>query len=237
MVDLPRGTATWVLTAHALTIASPLVVVWAVLEHRPQLDDILFSPELLLGAAGLQVLGSLFESAQNHRDDWYLTHNDSTLLDGAFNTCIVSSLALTALACQGQAGWLWPLALGAAVAYAAMYALDWPKESMQGVVGLLSTLCLYLSFRDPVVVLPLLTVFLTLYFLNLLLKTHAQSLHGFTTVVNAVGLMAIPWAILNHVRGAVTGWGTVAAIFVVVIGLALVLRPRLAQLAATPRRS
>jgi hypothetical protein len=235
MIDLPRGTAVWVLSAHVLTVCSPLVVVWAVVHYREPLDAVLYSSGLLLAACGLQVTGSLFESMQNHRDDWYLTNNDRSLLDGAFNVSIVTSLVLTALACQGQYFWLWPAAFATAVLYGLFYWRDLPKEALQALAGLMSTVCLYLSFRDPVVLLPLLAVFLTLYFLDLLIRTGAQSLHGFTTIVNGLGLMAIPWAIINHVSGQSLGWAAAALIFLAVTGLALALRPALARLAATQR--
>lgn len=237
LVDLPRGTASWVLSAHGLTVVSPLVLIWATWAFADALAQTTFAPGLFYLSALLLMVGSAIECAQNHRDDWYLTNNDRTVLDGIFNSCIVASLAVTSLACQGQHLWLWPLCIAAAVAYPVMYLKDWPKEIIQGLLGLVSTVCLYLSFRDPVVLLPLLTVFLTLYFLDILLKTRAQSMHGFTTIVNAVGLMAIPWAMYAAKLGTPASWTLIFGTCILVVGLAMVTRPRLLKLLATERPS
>jgi hypothetical protein len=237
MVDLPRATATWVLSAHVLTVLSPLVLVWATGTFAEALAQTTFAPGLFYLAALLLVFGSAIECAQNHRDDWYLTNNDPSVLDGIFNSLIVASLALVALACQGQHLWLWPVVVLAALAYPVMYFKGWPKEIIQGVLGLVYTACLYLSFRDPVVLFPLLTVFLTLYFLDILLKTRAQSMHGFTTIVNAVGLMAIPWAMYAAAVGAPANWLLVILSCVLVVVLAMALRPVLLKLSPTERPS
>jgi hypothetical protein len=224
-----------VLSAHLLTILSPLVVIWAVLTFWQMLQDVTAFPVLFLVAASLQILGSVIESAQNHGDDWYLTNNDRSLLDGCFNTCIVASLAFTVLACQGQHVWLWPVCLMGTVVYSLLYWRNLPVTAVQALLGLLSTACLYLSFQDPVVLMPLLAVFLTLYFLNILLCTAAQSLHGFTTIVNGLGLMSIPWAMYNTAQGNALTWFPVLLVMALVVGLALALRPRLLRLEATPR--
>ncbi len=235
-VDLPPGTASWVLSAHALTILSPLVVVWSTLHYWNALQSATFMPALFLVAALVLIVGSCIESLQNARDNWYLTHNDPSFLDGAFNTCIVCNLALVILACQGQYFWLWPLSLGGVGLYAFMYAKRWPKEAVQGVLGAGSTLAMYLSFRDPVVIYPLLTVFLTLYFLGILLKTQAQSMHGFTTVINAVGLMATPWAMANLQHQSPRSWAEVLLVCAGVVIVALLVRPKLNQLSSTPHK-
>jgi len=226
-----------VLSAHVLTVLSPMVLIWAMFTFEEAVAQLTFAPGLFYLSAILLVFGSVVECAQNHQDDWYLTHNESRLWDGVFNSCIVAHLAVISLACQGQVFWLWPVCIGAAVAYPVMYFKNWPKEVIQGVLGLVSTVCLYLSFRDPVVLFPLVTVFLTLYFLDILLKTRAQSMHGFTTIVNAIGLMAIPWAMYAAAVEAPPNWPLVLGSSTLVVILAMLLRPRLLRLEATERPS
>ncbi len=236
-IDLPRPTAIWVITAHLLTIAAPVIPIIAIYRNMPLMQELLYSPALLIDGLLILIIASVCESAQNTADRWYLTEDKPALLDWCFNSLVVLFMCLTSIACRGDLPWVAPLAITLAAYYPLAYALGWPREPGQAGSGLLMTALLFERFADPVIFLQLLSVFLTLYFFHLLLKTKAQSLHGFTTGVNAVGLMAIPVAIHNHQLGQTLSWFALAAIIAVTSAGCALLYPKLAALSATPRPS
>lgn len=236
-IDLPRPVALWVITAHILTIIAPVIALAAVAQYERELQNLLYSPKLLSIGLFVLIIASVCESAQNTLDRWYLTEDRPTLLDCAFNTLVVVFMCLTSIACRGDLPWVAPVAIVLAAYYPVAYALGWPREPGQAGSGLLMTALLFERFGDPVVFLQLLTVFLTLYFFHLLLKTHAQSLHGFTTLINGVGLMAIPVAIHNYATNTIIPWPGVALIAIATAAICAALYPKLAALPATPRSS
>jgi hypothetical protein len=236
-IDLPFATAAWVLIAHLLTILAPLLLVVAVADHRGFLDGVLDRPSLLYVSAGLLVVASVCESAQNTLDRWYLTGAPPSLLDMLFNSLIVFALAFQVLAAVGDAGWVWPTALALATLFPIGYLMGWPTPPLQAVLGLAATITLYRAFDQPVIFFSLVTVFFTLFFFDVLLRTLQQVMHGFTTLVNAFSVVALVAAIDWAARGS-HGWSWIEtiAVAVVLVGLTLALRPRLLKLPPTPRK-
>lgn len=236
-IDLPFPTAVWVLTAHVLTILVPLVLVMAVASNIAYLDTVLDQPELLYVAAGLFVVASVCESAQNTLDRWYLTGTPPSLLDLLFNSMIVLALAFQVLAVVGDTAWVWPVAIIGALLYPVAYLMGWPTPPVQAVLGLAAAVLLYEAFEEPVVFITLVTVFFTLFFLDVLLRTKQQVMHGFTTLVNAFSVAAVAAAIYWAAEGdSGWSWPVVIGITVGLIALAFALRPMLLRLPPTPRR-
>lgn len=234
-IDLPPLTALWVLTAHLLTILAPLVMVAAILDHYAFLQFVMYSPDLLLWAAGLLIAASIFETAQNTFDRWYLTGTEPALCDLLFNSLLVIALGLTALAYAGDIQWLWWLMLAAMVLFPVAYLRGWPTVPFLAITGIASAVAAYRALNNPVVFFSLLATFLTLFFLSILLKTRNQVMHGFTTIVNALGLMATPLAIHQAATNTASSWLLVIASSVVVMLVCVVVRKRLLQLPPTPR--
>ncbi len=58
-------------------------------------------------------------------------------------------------------------------------------------MGLASAVLLYRALEQPVVFITLVTVFFTLFFLDVLLRTRQQVMHGFTSLVNAFSVAAV----------------------------------------------
>ena len=234
-IDLPARTAIWVLTAHVLTILAPLAVIaivaveWETVAGRTEV------PWLLYAGASMLVVASVAESAQNTLDRWYLTGVPRTLLDAVFSTLVIAYLAVTVVAVWGWA-WALPAAL-VVIAFLALYLLGGRIEVVQTIAGLVSVVALWTAFDDPVVTLSLLAVFLTVFFLDILLRTQQQAMHGFVTLVNAVGLMALVLAVSDAARGTAWAWWQVLVLAAMTVGSVIALRPRLLRLPATPRRS
>jgi len=237
-IDLPVATAVWVLIAHVLTILVPLWLVAAVAQHIDYLETVLDRPSLLYVSAGLFVVASVCESAQNTLDRWYLTGTPPSLLDMLFNSFIVLGLAFQVLAAVGDTGWVWPAALLLAALFPVAYLMGWPTPPIQAVLGLAAAVLIYRALDQPVVFFSLVTVFFTLFFLDVLIKTRQQVMHGFTTLVNAFSVVALVAAI-GWAAGGEQGWSWVIVVVVAValVGVAVLLRPWLLRLPATPRRA
>ena len=235
-IDLPWGTAIWVLSAHLITILAPLCIVWVVVLYQTQLESMIFSVELLVVSAALMIAGSLFESAQNTFDRWYLTAMDPSLCDFCFHCLINLSLASIALACFGQYLWLWLILSVCCIGFAVCYLKGWNDALMRTPISLISAGTFYYIFQDPIIFLQFLMVFLTIYFFGLLLKTHCQALHGFTTIVNSFTAGFIALGVHNGVQGSQTAWWVVIACVVVIVPLMLIIKPVLQGLSATRRK-
>jgi hypothetical protein len=235
-IDLPVPTAIWVLTAHVLTILVPLVQVAVVNQHYTYLSNVLDKPELLYVSAGLFLVASVCESAQNTLDRWYLTGVPPSLLDWLFSSMIVYGLALQVLAAVGNTAWTWPATLAIATLFPIAYLLGLPTPPIQAVLGLAAGVVIYQALNQPVVFFSLVTVFMTLFFLDVLLKTKQQVMHGFTTLVNAFSVVALCAAIIwaaNDDKGM--SWPVLIGIAVVIVGGLVGLRPQLLKLPETPR--
>lgn len=245
-IDLPRPVAAWVLTAHLLTLLSPLVLSWAVHRAGSDLDAHLATPFALHVAAGLFLIASAFEIAQNTVDRWYYTGPYAALSDLLFNGFIAFGLGALALA-DGGAWWLVALVVAASVAFPVLYLRDAVPYPATGVLGLAAVAVLVASLDQPVVALLLVfTTGLNLYFLALVVRTHAQSLHGAIALTNGVGLLAVPWAVLAATGTAPSPtWPQVAVVAGGLVAVAVVAWRPLSRLAPTvppsgatyPRRS
>ena len=236
-VDLPIATAVWVLTAHLVTLLSPLLISWAVQQHHAFLLTVMNAPKMLHVAAGLMMFGSAFEILQNSLDRWYLSTESRSLFDGLFGTCICFALATVVVACFGDQVWVRWAAYTVAASFPTLYVLGGPVEIIRGTLGAASVGSLYWTLTDPVVLLSFVSVFLTVFFFRLLMKTRAQSLHGATTLVNVLSALVIPWAIVNTASGTPMPWWQVLMVAAGLVGVALVAYPRLSNLPATPRRA
>jgi hypothetical protein len=62
-------------------------------------------------------------------------------------------------------------------------------------------------------------------------------MHGFVTVVNVVGLVALVLAVSDAAHGTSWAWWQVILLGAVTIAVVVALRPRLLRLPATPRRA
>ena len=238
-IDLPLPTAIWVLGVHVLTILAPLLVVWAVASHRAELDLALDQPAFLYVYAMLLVVASVCESAQNTADRWYLYGVPPSLLDLVFNSLVALALVFATLAAFGDTAWVWPLVLVLWACYPVGYVLGLAplRDGAQAAVGVSAIGALYVALDEPVVLLSLVAVFLTLYFLDLLVRTRQQVFHGFTTGVNAVGLLSVVAALAWTGTPAGWGWPVVLGLAALVVAGALAARPSLLRLPGTPRRS
>ena len=234
-INLPRGTAVWVLAAHLFTLLSPLVLMWAVFIYWDYLEQVLYAPALLYVSAVVLMVASAFEIADNTFDRWYLTGLPPSLCDWLFSVCICLSLALNITAFMGQYTLLVFASFVAVVGFAVMYLMDWPQEIMRGALGVGSVLSLYWVVGDPVAFFGFLSTYLTLYFFSLLKTTHAQSMHGFTAIVNAFGLLCTPWAFYNGAKGEPMSTMFVITLATVVVVASILIKPKLMALSATPR--
>jgi hypothetical protein len=235
-IDLPAATAWWVLTAHVLTILSPLVLIGYVAENAAELDSLLERPWLLIASAVILIVASVAESAQNTLDRWYLTGVPPSLLDFVFTTLVGAALACQTLAVYGDTGWMWAVMWGLVALLAAAYLLGVAVQPFQALLGVTGAGAVYAATGDPIVWATLLTVFATVFFLSILLATRQQVMHGFTTLVNAASIVFIVVALRGGITGDTVSWLQVGGPSLAVVGVLLVARPRLLRLPPTPRR-
>ncbi len=146
----------------------------------------------------------------------------------------VAAQAIVILSCVGATMWIAvPVVLLAAI-YPWFYVRRRLDILPLAALGMGSIAALWVSFRDPVVLLQLLVSPLTGVLFACLLRTGAQFLHGFVTLVASSNPLLIAWAIAAAVDGVPTPWSVVAAAAVLLIVLIAAL-PRLTNnLAATP---
>lgn len=236
-IDLPTPVATWVLAAHALTLGAPLVLNWVAHRHVDQLGAWLEVPFLLHVAAALFFAGSAFEIAQNTTDRWYYEGPYVAFSDLLFNGFIALGLGALALAVSTQ-WWVVVLVAVAATAFPLLYLADRVPYPATGVLGLLAVGLWLDAFGSGAILLLLaMTTGVNLYLLALVVRTHAQSLHGGIALANGVGLLAIPWTIEGALAGRPVGVPAVVAV-IALGGAALAAAwPRLAALEPTPRPS
>ena len=238
-IELPPGLAIWVVTVHLLTLLSPLVLVWQINQHWDFVQAHAYNAALLYVAIALMMASSAFEIAQNAFDRWYLTGDTASALmssfsDFLFYVFLVAGLVTIVIACQGDVIWA-VVGIVAAVAFTTLYLLGLSPYPALSVLGLTATTALYFSFGDPVVFLQLVCSGLTLFFFDLLLKTGAQVLHGFTTGSNALGVLMIVWAISNGATDQTKSWVFVLAVAAATGLVAFLMRPTLSKLTTTPR--
>ena len=241
-IELPAPVAVWVLAAHAIALLTPLLLLWAVHANWGYVASQAAEPGIFYVAVALMVAGAAFEIGQNTADRWYLEKGmgstDSTAVaDFLFYLCnCLGTLALIA-GCMGDLWWLMGVSVTVAGAFVFLYLTGREPFMALGILGLISTTTLYLTFGNPIVFLQIVAGQLTLYFFTLLLKTRAQSLHGCVALVSTSGIWTVAWAIFSGAAGKPQTWLFVVLFGAAVALLALALKPRLEQLAATPRLS
>jgi hypothetical protein len=237
-VDLPAGVAAWVLVAHALTLASPFVLLWATHAHADHLARMLDRPVLVDVAAGAFLVGSAFEAAQNTADRWYYEGPYPALADLLFNGAIALGLGALALAASGHEPWIIAAVVVCLAAFPVLYLSDRAPFPVTGILGVLAVALLWHRLHSPLVWLML--VFspgLNLTFLGLIVRTRAQSLHGAIALSNGVGLLAVVVAIDLSASGRSVGWVPTVAIALTVGLLVLVAWGPLSRLGPTVRPS
>jgi hypothetical protein len=240
-IDLPLPTAIWVLSAHVFALLMPLLLIAAVTHHSTELSALTDYPVLFYVAAGFMMAGSAFEIAQNAIDRWYLTPeagsaNGTGFCDMLFYACIVASQGLVAVACMGDRIWVPLLTIAMTALFPFLYLRQFAQSLPLAVLGLLAAVTAWLQLGEPIVLLQLLLVPLTLYFFGGLLQTGNQALHGFTTLAASGGVLFLVWGIHAAATGASPGWVGVIAAAIAVALVALTLRPWVYSLPPTPRR-
>lgn len=237
-IDLPTPVAVWVLLAHALTLFSPLVLVWVVHRNTAALGQVLDAPFALHVAAALFFVGSAFEISQNTMDRWYYEGPYPAFADLLFNACIAFGLGAIGLAAGVEQWWVVAVVLVAVVAFPVLYLADQVPYPATGVLGIVAVGMLLDRLDNPAVVLLLVfTTGLNLYFLALIVRTKAQSLHGAIALTNGIGLLAVPLALQGWVDAAPLSWSVVAVITGVLGAAALAAWRPLSRLAPTRRPS
>ena len=235
-IDLPMGTALWVLLAHLLTLLSPLTVIWSVNAYREYLDTVMYAPQLLYASAVVMMIASAFEIAQNTFDRWYLVAQPPALCDFLFASLIMLSMAINVVAYLGNYWWLVTIALLLVLLFSFWYLTGGNIDIPRSILGVISALSFFYVIQDPIVFLPFVSIYLTVLFLEVLLKTQAQSMHGFLTVIHGVFLLCTPLAIHNSATGQRIELMTVITIASVIVVCAVLIKPQLLKLQATPRR-
>jgi hypothetical protein len=237
-IDIPAGVATWVLTAHLITLASPVLVLWVLYRNHAPLEAVLARPFLVYAAMALFLTGSAFEIAQNTIDRWYYEGPYPAFSDLLFNAMIVGGLGLLALAAPTPA-WLVAVVVLAVAAFPILYLTDRVPYPAMGVVGLAAVWSLYTALQAPVIV--LLVVFstgLNLYLLEVIVRTKAQSVHGAIALSNGIGMAVIALAIHQAASPTPpTGWAATLAVAAGIAAVAAAAWRPLSNLAPTPRRS
>lgn len=233
-VLLPRGTAAWVLTAHAFTLASPVVLAAVAWAHYPAVEREFARPGWVIPAAMLLLAGSVAEAAQNTVDRWVYRGPYPALADAVFVHCITAGTA--ALAVAALPG---PVVLVAALAAMVMAPLLYrsgnPGFAAMGAAGALGAVAVAVATGQPVALLLLVTNGMgNAVLLDLVVRTGAQSLHGAIAFANGLGTVALAVAVAGTGRPPSPPAVAVTIVGVLVVVALVVARPRLARLAATP---
>jgi hypothetical protein len=239
-LQIRGGEAAWVLSAHVYALLVPLVFCVAVIAHWDYLVTTTYQPSLFFVAACLLSAGGAFEAAQNTMDSWYLTADSPSanglgLCDFMFYLLVTAGQAVSAVAIAGDRWWVVAVAVAAVLSVPPVYFRNGPYVAPLSVSSLLAIGLAFEAFGDPAVFLQLLGVAATMFFFSALLRTQAQSLHGFTTVAASSGAWFLIWAIAAGSRGASTSWLLVAAITAAALTAGLLLRPVLYRLPPSPR--
>lgn len=224
-IHISAPEATWVLGAHFYALLTPLVLVTVTRHHWEYLVATVHAPSLFYVAAALSTAGSAFEVAQNAIDKWYLTPDTASASGVGFCDMLAfwfvtmgQSLAVLALA--GESGWVMAAAAIAVIGYPVAYLTQVGHFTVPSLMGLLLAVLGYRAFGDPVIFLSVFLGFATLVFFGALLKTGAQVLHGFTTIVASSGIWFFAWAVHDGAAGRSNSWWLVGGI--VVLGAAVV---------------
>ena len=234
-IDLPSGTAWFVLLAHLFVLFSSLSVVVAVESHRAYLETVLYSPTLVSLGAGVYVAGIAFEVAQNAIDRWYLTEATKGFCDMLFYTFMMAGFGLMTMGCIDNP-WLWAAAIALVIAFPIAYLVDTVAQfPALGWSMILCDAAAYLALETPIIVLHTVITMIALGYLAILMKTHAQWLHGVAASLFGLAIFAWPVAIASAASGSVLGWWETGAIALGAGALLGVSFPLLSRSGATPR--
>lgn len=241
-VDLPPGTAAWVLFAHFVTTVIPVYMMWVVYEHWDYLLENSFSPHMFYVAAGMFLCSSPFEVAQNNIDNWYLTEKCGSaygvgFCDFLFWFFMILGMVSLAVAARGDNAWLVGIACSAILVYPFVYLLRGIPYPALALCGIPATIAMYMTFGDPLIFFLIIGPSAVLmYFITAILRTGAQFLHGFATLSAGVGFLVATWGMQSGIKGQPHSWSLVAIACVVLLVAGVALRPRILRLAPTPHR-
>lgn len=238
-IGLRGPVAVWVLAAHAWALLVPLALIAAVFFNS---EFVAARTDFAWGfyvAAGIMMAGSAFEIAQNTIDRWYLTREcasaeGKSFCDLLFYWMIVASQAAVIVACYGSQLWLTLPVLLLTAVYPAFYVRAKLEIVPLALLGTGSVIALWFSFRDPLVLLQVMVAPLTGVFFSALLRTGAQSLHGFTTLVASSNGLFAAAAIFSSADDEPASW-LLASSCAALLGVVICAVPRLTRdLKATP---
>jgi len=240
-IDLPAPVAIWVLFAHAVAQFTPLVLIFSIYDNWEFVIANTNAPGLFYAACALMMATSAFEIAQNTFDKWYLEPGMGSTTDPAFADFIFylfscSTFVIIIIACMGNLLWLIALSVLLLLLFIFLYMTDRPPFAVLGILSLISTVTLFLSFGNPIVFIQIVTGQLTVYFFSLLIKTKAQSMHGLTAFISCTGTWFIAWGIYGAASDEPKSWAFVIFLTIFFALAALLLKPRLEKLKPTPHR-
>jgi hypothetical protein len=239
-MDIRGGVAVWVLGAHVWALFLPLLLIRAVVAH----SDFVYANTdygwIFFVAAAFMMAASAFEIAQNNIDRWYLTPGCASadgkgFCDLLFYWLLVASQATVIIACFGDTLWVSVPAVLLSVVYPWFYLRGKLDMAPLAVLGLGSIVAMWLRFNDPLVLLQLLMSPLTAVLFAALLRTCAQFLHGFVTLVAASNGLFTALIIYSAADGEPTSWGVVAVAAVAVAALFVAVPQAAKNLSASPR--
>lgn len=239
-VGLPAPVAIWVLAAHAIAFVTPLLLLWAVYANWAFVSSRAAAPGIFYVAVAFMMAAAAFEIAQNTADRWYLepgmgSTDGTALSDFLFYVCNCLGMLGLIAGCMGDKWWLMAVCAAIAGAFVFLYLTGRRPFVALGMLGLISTLALYLTFGNPIVFLQIVAGQLTLYFFTLLLKTRAQFLHGCVALSSTAGIWVAALAVYSGAAGKPQSWVLVIALAAVVALVAMLLRPWLGRISASPR--
>jgi len=232
-VDIRGGLAVWVLTAHGWALLLPLLLIVVVTVNTDYVAANTDYGWVFYIVAGVMMAGSAFEIAQNAIDRWYLTPEcasaeGKSFCDLLFYWFIVASQGLVIFACFGSELWLNIPILVLVLVYPWFYLRSKLNMAPLAVLGFGSVAAMWFSFGDPLVFIQLLISPLVGVFFGALLRTGAQFLHGFVTLVASSNGLLTAWVIYSAADGEPTSWPVVGGVAVLLILLIATL-PRLTK--------
>ena len=234
--DLAAPMAIWIVMTHIFVLASPLVLMWAVGACHDSLTGLFVYPVLVQLASAVYIGATAFEVAQNSADRWYLTEATRSVADLAFNAFMTVAFCMYTIGFLGF-GWVALVTVVLAVFFPFAYVADHPlHRGLSGAVVLIATLGLYWVTRDPAALLFMVGNGLGVYFIAMLMKRHAQALHGFGAFFFGLGFLSWPWAIANAAADARLSWPAFAGIAAAAVIVVAALSPVVSKLPATPRQ-
>jgi len=239
-VQLSGREAAWVLSAHAYALLVPLLFSLAIWRYWDYLQTTTDEPFLFFIAGALFAAGAAFEVAQNTMDNWYLTKDSASangvgFCDFLFYLCITAGTAVGAVAVGGDQWWVLLVAVAAVLALPPLYFSNGPHFAALGAANVLAIGLAYAAFGDPVIWLQLLATGATIYFFELLLRSGAQTMHGFTTLSASSGVWFLIWAIANGAAGSSVTWVTVLSVSALSVAAGAALWPRLRRMRPSRR--